>query len=810
MAHLHRESSGRDQGIAYWYQRLTYSPDTGKLTEADIGRDRANYLKLLDECEAALHANPNLASPAHRQGFNFFSAEPPHFLLSYQHRNNVQIFRRLAEVYRQMFPEVCYVAPHVRALKKTGTKPRSHLIRVGFVSGRFSKLSSVMKDRMGVIKLLDRARYSVALFSFAEPKDHFGKMSKEMVDEYYLCDATDFIKTRSLIASASMDVLVYCELGFGPHTYALAHCRLAPVQLTTWGHSDTSGIPTIDHYISTVLYEVDDREEAASHYSENLILHESLCTHYFPPYDEGVKKSMRGRERFFLPARATVYLLIQTPFKIVHRFLVTVANIIKGDPEAILIMTSHPSDHVPGERNYQSLQKLLSDGEIMRVRMFPWMPYIEAQNLIGVSDVLLDSYPFGGCNTSIESLSVGKPVITMPARFLYGRFTYGFYKKMGIMDLVAESYEAYEELALKVGRDAAYRQKISMDILGKASCLFEDDLSVKEWDETVGALAAPNVEIISREEAWLQALQDFHQVCAPYDAFLWKGSLLAFTKGEPQPSFTEPYRLAIETGKFRHELIGALTRKHFRVVRSYRLQLDAKEFIPNQAFTLVLSREKFSFALDIVQSSTPKPQNRKKRGSKAVLEFWSLSQVNGSLLADRWTGATKWKDVEWPCAALKGFPVKSPSHSVVERWLDERYGASAWHHEIQSLESPAHALFNLKAPYVYTFIPAMQGFTKADVKAFLRGISGKGWRLRAYIQESYNPHQVADEVKGKFASLEWVKSIPLSWSAPRCKTMVAHDRRSHPTLRAFAIIPPFMSNAPVLFGPQDFDIFVQV
>ena len=35
-----------------------------------------------------------------------------------------------------------------------------------------------------------------------------------------------------------------------------ANNRIAPIQITTWGHSITSGIDTIDYYISSKLYEL--------------------------------------------------------------------------------------------------------------------------------------------------------------------------------------------------------------------------------------------------------------------------------------------------------------------------------------------------------------------------------------------------------------------------------------------------------------------------------------------------------------------------------------------------------------------------
>ncbi len=54
-----------------------------------------------------------------------------------------------------------------------------------------------------------------------------------------------------------------------PFSYFLAFSRLAPVQLTTFGHPDTTGVPNMDYFISSTLYELEGAQE---HYSERLVL----------------------------------------------------------------------------------------------------------------------------------------------------------------------------------------------------------------------------------------------------------------------------------------------------------------------------------------------------------------------------------------------------------------------------------------------------------------------------------------------------------------------------------------------------------
>ena len=84
--------------------------------------------------------------------------------------------------------------------------------------------------------------------------------------------------------------------------------------------------------------------------------------------------------------------------------------------------------------------------------------------LLSIADVIIDPYPFGGCNTSFSAFSMGIPIVTMPADFINGRFTYGLYKKMNIMDLVAYNMEDYVKLANKCAMDKTWRNNISNKI----------------------------------------------------------------------------------------------------------------------------------------------------------------------------------------------------------------------------------------------------------------------------------------------------------------------------------------------------------
>ena len=60
----------------------------------------------------------------------------------------------------------------------------------------------------------------------------------------------------------------------------------------------------------------------------------------------------------------------------------------------------------------------------------------------------------------MEAFYINKVVITLPSQMLNGRFTYGFYQKMGIMDAVAKDTDDYIEKVLYYAYNHQARQEL--------------------------------------------------------------------------------------------------------------------------------------------------------------------------------------------------------------------------------------------------------------------------------------------------------------------------------------------------------------
>ena len=86
----------------------------------------------------------------------------------------------------------------------------------------------------------------------------------------------------------------------------------------------------------------------------------------------------------------------------------------------------------------------------IRIKFFKVLSLYEYLNLINISDIVLDTYPFGGCNSSLEAFYLDKPVVSWPTNKINGRFTYGFYKKMDINECIAKNKEDYINKCVKL------------------------------------------------------------------------------------------------------------------------------------------------------------------------------------------------------------------------------------------------------------------------------------------------------------------------------------------------------------------------
>ena len=310
----------------------------------------------------------------------------------------------------------------------------------------------------------------------------------ERIKNNYIYLGTNLQNARLVLEPFKFDYIIYPDIGMKLLPTLLAYSRIAAVQLTTWGHSETSGIDTIDYFISSEYFE-SYLSISQTYYSEKLILLKSLGTFYISPHKLFIENNpkyiiqnlkFKKREEYNFKSTDNLYVCLQTFYKLNPEFESCLARILELDPNGIILL-SHTFPFC--KSHLLRIKKTMGEQKLRRVRWFGSLEKDEFLNLVSISDVCLDPFPFGGFNTSYDAFDYNIPVVTLEGEYLHGRFTSGLYRKMDLDECIVKTSEEYSQLASQIGINEKLRHKINRNIEMKKNMIFQEQASVEEWNE---------------------------------------------------------------------------------------------------------------------------------------------------------------------------------------------------------------------------------------------------------------------------------------------------------------------------------------
>ena len=380
------------------------------------------------------------------------------FNLAYHGRNDRDLQVSIARFYAAACPGLSFVAAHCTA--PAGDGPR----RIGLIS-RFFRDHSIGRLMANLIAHLSARGPEVVVFTFPQAPDPIWAEIEGVAAATEVLPL-DLEGARERIAAHRLDVLFYPDIGMDPMTYFLAFARLAPVQCATWGHPVTTGIATIDYFLSCDAAEPTD---AAAHYSERLVRLKGLPMSYRRP---AARSPLKPRAAFGLEDGRALYFCAQSPFKLHPEFDPLLAGILRADAHG-QVLVLHGTDPHLAELLLERWRNAMPD-VLDRLLILPRQDHADYMNLLALADVSLDSWPFCGGNTSYQALAVGTPVVTLPGGFLRGRLTLAIYRRMGLDDLVAADPEEYIRIAVRLGTDPEWRRQVRATIAERVDGIFDD------------------------------------------------------------------------------------------------------------------------------------------------------------------------------------------------------------------------------------------------------------------------------------------------------------------------------------------------
>jgi predicted O-linked N-acetylglucosamine transferase (SPINDLY family) len=424
--------------------------------EAEIETRRAAY-------EAQLRA---LAAEAGRVGPGLVKAVGTYqpFYLPYQGRND----RDLQALYGSM---VCGAMAHRFPPAQLGPLAAAdEPIRLGIVSGYFRNHSVWKILVKGWLGQLDRRRFRVFGYYTGVKRDDATAAAAALCDRF-VEGQQPLEAWREAILADAPHVLLYPEIGMDVMPGELAAQRLAPVQVNSWGHPNTSGYPTIDYFLSSELMEP---PEAQEHYTERLIRLPNLSIYYEPLEAPAITLD---RAELGLRRSATVYWSGQSLFKYLPQFDRVYPEIARSVGDCQFVFVGRPESPEVAEAFRRRLEGafaargMKAKDHCVHLPHLRWDRFIAA---IGQCDVVLDSIGWSGGNTTLESLAHALPIVTMPGALMRGRHSMAILRMMGVSETIAATLEDYVAIAVRLARDAAWRKAIGERIAERKHLLYRD------------------------------------------------------------------------------------------------------------------------------------------------------------------------------------------------------------------------------------------------------------------------------------------------------------------------------------------------
>ena len=366
-------------------------------------------------------------------------------------------------------------------------------VRVGFVSSFFRMHSNWKIPIKGWISQLDRSRFKIFGYHIGAKRDAETDIAAATCDRFVHRALTVEGWRREILADAP-HILIYPGLLLDPISVQLAAQRLAPVQCNSWGHPETSGMPTLDYYLSSDLMEP---QSATAHYTERLIRLPNLSIYYEPIETEPVSMS---RAELGLRSDATVFWSGQSLFKYLPQFDYVFANIAKLTSNCQFVFLRHDGLQRITELFQHRLDRAFAALGLKAsnhcVFLDPLSPdkFVAA---IGQCDVFLDSIGWSGCNSLLESLVHNLPIVTTSGPLMRGRHGAAILQMMGITDTIADTVEKYISIAARLANQPDERHALRRKLAEKKHQLYRDRACISAL-ETFLDRAARQQEVVGQ------------------------------------------------------------------------------------------------------------------------------------------------------------------------------------------------------------------------------------------------------------------------------------------------------------------------
>ena len=321
------------------------------------------------------------------------------------------------------------------------SRPADAALRIGYVSADFRGHCQTLFT-LPLFSHHDRSNFEIFCYSGAGEGDEFTQRLRGVVDRWRDINAMSDEAAAEQIRNDRIDILVDLTLHMTGNRLPLFARKAAPVQVTWLGYPGTTGLKAIDYRLSDP--HLDPPGSGDESYSERTYRLPETFWCYQSFSDQPSVSDLPARRNGVI-----TFGCLNSFAKVSQPTLELWAAVLASVKGSRLLA------RVPRGNSRKRVADFLSSRGIQldRIGFAERQPHMQYLQLYQHIDISLDTLPYPGHTTSIDSLWMGVPVITLAGQTAVSRGGASILSNAGLPDLVATSPEHYVRIAAKLAAD---------------------------------------------------------------------------------------------------------------------------------------------------------------------------------------------------------------------------------------------------------------------------------------------------------------------------------------------------------------------
>ncbi len=336
--------------------------------------------------------------------------------------------------------------------------PAGKQVRIGYLSADF-RAHVMGRLMLEVLRRHDAERFTVHAYSLAvrEIEDDVTAQFRSCCAGFRRLDDVDDASAARLIADDGIDILVDLMGHSGSSRPAILLYKPASVIITHLGSHGAIGMRQVDFKLTDAHADLPD----ARRYQIEAPLALDGCVLPFRRVAAAPEAPV-ARAGLGIGPGTTVFGVFVSLLKLSPRCLGLWRQILDAVPGSVLAFSpQRPAQYALYRRRLESFGIAAE-----RIVFIPWaQDDAIARARYRLVDVVLDTLPYTGGDTTTAALDMGVPVVTRVGERQAERIGYSILTHLGVTATIAHSDDEYVAIACRLANDRAWRDAIAADIV---------------------------------------------------------------------------------------------------------------------------------------------------------------------------------------------------------------------------------------------------------------------------------------------------------------------------------------------------------